>query len=125
MSIQVTAQGTILGKPEYVESDRGEVVAFMLGTRQRVQMNRQQIIFDGLPTCEVVCLDQLAGQVLELPVGAGVTVTGELDFLIPPGADPDAGTPVGRLEIHAVAVVSSEPNDADVPETVAAPSVHA
>ena len=74
MSIHVTATATLLAKPEHVESDRGEVVAVRVGTRQEVHYEGQVMVLETVPTAELVCTGDLAGALLQLKKGDVVDV---------------------------------------------------
>ncbi|GAA1751310.1 hypothetical protein [Aeromicrobium alkaliterrae] len=66
MGIQVTARGTLLAKPESIVADRGDVAAVMFGTRQEVHHEGQVVVFETVPTAELVCTGALAAELLHL-----------------------------------------------------------
>ena len=74
MSIHVTATATLLAKPEHVESDRGEVVAVRVGTRQEVHYEGQVMVLETVPTAELVCTGDLAPVLVQLKKGDVVDV---------------------------------------------------
>lgn len=78
MSIQIIAQGTLLAKPESVESDGEEVAAVMFGTRQEVFHEGRAIELSAVPTAELVCTGQCAPELLQLRRGDRVAITGTM-----------------------------------------------
>jgi hypothetical protein len=106
MSIEVITSGRVHDAPQRIGSQRGYVVAFVLATPQDVMCGHQRLKVDAVPTCEVVCSDELALTALQLVAGQAVKVAGEMcicfmqDSLVT-----DSGWHPMRLEVHATRLV--------------------
>ncbi len=78
MSIHVVVIGTLLAKPEPFDSRRGDVVAGMIGTQQEVHHHGRVCVIDTVPTAELVCIDELASELLRFERGDRVEVRGRM-----------------------------------------------
>lgn len=104
MTVRTIADGVIVEGPTGVESDR-PVTAFILGTHQTIRVRGQQVQLDDVPTCEVVCVDELAAAALLYSQGDHVLVSGVLQIHSASPLSPnDPESQFVRIEIHADAM---------------------
>lgn len=80
MSVQVVAQGVLLGTPEMFDSERGPEAAVGFGTRQAVNFEGQELEIDAVPTGELSCGGEPAKVLMGLEKGNRVEIRGEMVF---------------------------------------------